>query len=444
MKLVTMSKSLKYFFFLTISSLIAAGIFPGSGGEGAQRDLVKLSQKQDWWNFATAFLYGMWPDSKFPWTYTLTLFQLSLYLLGIWLISKSFKPGTNRKVFLLVSLLGGMFVVQLWRDATVLALQTLSIALLLRVRGMRSRKDFIYLFIGVLLNLMGSMFKPVFAPISALIFFFLFTRTRQKLKSQLLIVAIAILLAFLPFLTDKQLSQRFNLVKSYPEQQVLIYDLAKLYCWGFSPTVIEESKKALTPLLNDPSNYEAICASLSPTGWDALRVQIPEVKSSPVLTPLGVLQGDDVNALFNSWLRILIHHPLDWIMTKSADASQVLLMANAFHAPNLYSDNSGGILTGTGNVLLKILYAPILALDKIRVFSLGFTLLLGLFLIYRNRARTDFSSGYEKVLFKFVGINLVIAVFGTLSFIANNGRYVLPYILLSYLYLMLSREKEST
>ena len=444
MKFLNLSNSLKYFFFVSISFLIVVGIFPGSGGEGAQRELEKLSQKRDWWNFATAALYGMWPDSKLPWTYTLTLFQLSLYLLGVWLILMKFKPGINRKVFFIISVLGAMFVVQLWRDATLLALQTFSIALLVRVRSFNSRRDFFFLFFGILLNLLGSMFKPFFAPISALIFLLLLTRTRPKMRTQILIGAIAILLAVLPFLTDKQLSQRFNLVKSYPEQQVLIYDLSKLYCWGYSPAVIEESKRALSPLLSTPNNYEAVCASLSPTGWDALRVQIPEVKSSPALTPLVETQGDEVQALFKSWIRILMTNPVDWIMTKSSDVSQVLLMANAYHAPDLYSKNSKGFLTESGNVLLKILYAPILFLDKIRIFSLGFTLSLALFLIYRNRMKNDFSSNDQKVLFKFLAINVLILAFGSLSFIANNGRYVLPYILLSYFYLLLSREKEST
>ena len=421
--------------------LITIGIFPGTGGEGAQRDFSKLNQKRDWWNFVTAALYGTWPNKIAPWTYSLTVAQLLLYALGIYLISKEVQSQQNRKVLFILATIGALFVFQLWRDSTLFAIQTLSFGLL---AGLKHPVNFRYIsriLTALALSIFGSLFKPIFAPIIFILFILSLGLKIQNWKQKTSLLIIGSCLSFFPILFDRQLSNSYHLIKSYPEQQVIIYDLSKLYCWGYSSEVVLKAKKSLEPLLANPNDFESICASLSPSGWDSLHVKIPEVKSSPSLKTITEDQKLLLNSLIGGWARIVITHPIDWLMTKASDSTQVLFMANAFHMPGLYS-NSNSIFLKLGDYAIQLLLIPIHVLDKIRFFSLSFTLLFGLFLIYQNRASKFVSIRKERILFRFLAVNLFLMLLATLAFIANNGRYVLPYILLSYFFIVLEFEKE--
>jgi len=438
---ISSSQKIKAFLVVLLLVLIAIGIFPGTGGEGAQRDLPALDEKRDWWNFATAALYGLWPNGFYPWTFSLTITQLLIFTVGIWLMNRELRLDRNRKVFAVLAIVGGVFVFQLWRDATLLAIETLSLGLLVGVKATLSSRQLVRLVFALLTSIIGCLFKPVFAPIVFLIFFFILMSKTRSRKVMAVISILAFILSIFPFGLDKALSSEFKLIKSYPEQQVFIYDLSKLYCWGYSPDVTSSSKKLLTNILANNNDYESICASLSPTGWDSLHVQIPEVESSPALRTIEAGDEKVLNELKSGWVRTILMHPMDWLMTKSSDASQVLFMANSFYMPGLYVDSNGPVAL-FGDQVLKLILFPFHILDKIRIFTIAFTLLFGLFLVYRNRANSDFSRPKERILFKFIAVNLFVTCFATVAFIANNGRYILPYVLMSYFYLIISLDRE--
>jgi len=276
-------RSLRFLIGALLLILFIAGIFPGTGGEGAQREFQNLSQKTDWWNFATAGLYGSWPNFFGSWEFSLTVVQMFIYLLGIYLISRELTLKQNRFFFIIISTTGALFVIQLWRDATLFSLLTLSLGLLASLKKLQTPKEYLRLFFALSICLSGFLFKPIFAPLGILVimvFLSLSLPTKRRMASFTLA---ALLISFIPFFFDKQLSSHFQLTKSYPEQQVMIYDLSKMYCWGYSQEAISQSKDALKALLRNEDGYEKVCASLSPTGWDSIRVINPEVRSSPAL-----------------------------------------------------------------------------------------------------------------------------------------------------------------
>jgi uncharacterized membrane protein len=441
MSRISISGKLKVSLVVFLLVLVVVGIFPGAGGEGAQREIPALNEKRDWWNFSTAALYGLWPDGFFPWTFSLTIAQLMIYAVGVWLMSRELQLSQNRRVFNFLTIIGGVFAFQLWRDATLLAIETLSLGLLIGVKATFSARQVIRFLLAFLTSITGCLFKPIFAPLVLLVFFLILISKIRNRKLLVVFSIIALSLSVIPFGIDKILSNNFHLKKSYPEQQVFIYDLSKLYCWGYSADVTSTAKTLLSGILAIKNDYESICASLSPTGWDSLHVQIPEVKSSPALRTIGEGEEKSLNDLKTGWIKTILSHPMDWLMTKSSDAIQVLFMANAFYMPGLYVD-SHDLTTSLGDQIIKIILIPFHILDKIRIFSIAFTLLFGLVMVYRNRASTQFSKSKEQILFKFLAVNLLVASFATIAFIANNGRYVLPYILLSYFFLIISLDRE--
>lgn len=441
MSRIPTSGKLKLSLFVLLLAFVAIGIYPGTGGEGAQREFPALNGKLDWWNFATAALYGLWPSGFYPWAFSLTITQLVIYSLGVLLINREIQLKQNRRVLTFFALIGGIFVFQLWRDSTLLAVETLSIGLLVGVKSPVNARQVLRFISALLTAIIGCLFKPVFAPLVLLIFLLILVSGIKSRKLLAVFSIIACIFSILPIGLDKYLSSSFQLNKSYPEQQVFIYDLSKLYCWGYSPEVTLRTKELLSDILANNQDYESICSSLSPTGWDSLHVQIPEVELSPALRKIEAGDQKALNELESGWARTILAYPMEWLMIKTSDTAQVLFMANAFHMPGLYV-NPNGPFQSLGDNVIKMILIPFHVLDKIRVFSLAFTLLFGLLMVYRNRASSLFSKPKEQILFKFIVVNLLITGFATVAFIANNGRYVLPYVLMSYFFLVLSLDRE--
>ena len=146
---------LKQSWFLTLSlvymPLLAVATFPGRGGyEGGQREIDVFSQKIYWWGFITPFLYGKWPNLNGYWNYSLGIFQISIYWLGIYLIFKNTSLSFYKKNLILQFFIfsGLLFSFQLWRDSTLFSLLTLCIGLNYKFLRTKSfyKKIFIHLF----------------------------------------------------------------------------------------------------------------------------------------------------------------------------------------------------------------------------------------------------------------------------------------------------------
>jgi predicted membrane protein len=437
----TKNFKLKVIFFVPLICVLLYAIFPGSGGEGSQRDFRVLDAKTDWWNFITAAIYGFWPDSGLPWIYSLTLSQLGIYSMGIFLLYQKFKAGIYRKLFMISATCGAVFLFQLWRDGSAFAFQTLSLGLISSLTPGEKKTNQIKVIFGVLFGITGCLFKPIFAPIFALIILFMVWDSLSGKKFKLAITFLVLISSILPFAVDKSLSKSFGLVESFPEQQILIYDLSRLYCWGYSPKVTSEAGKALEPLLSKPGELETVCASLSPTGWDGLRVKIPEVSGSPAIRVVEQGNSDELKVLLNGWLRSVSSNPVEWLMVKLSDLSQVLFMASAYQMQGLFISGSESPFQDFADLVLRVFLVPFVILDKLRVFTLAFSIALGLVLLFRNGSNTGGTRTKERVLFQFLLVLSSTAILGSLVFIANNGRYVLPYIFLSYFMALSSLEK---
>jgi hypothetical protein len=188
--------------------------------------------------------------------------------------------------------------------------------------------------------------------------------------------------------------------------------------------------------MTSEESSEAICASLSPTGWDSLRVSSQEVKASPALRTLSENQHSELATLRSNWISLVVNSPMEWLLVKVSDVSQVLSMANAFYMPGIFQNPSDSFFVLLGDLLLKVLLIPIQILDKFRLLSMGAALLIGFALLYWNKLRSDLSQYRQSIILNFILINTLTVIMATLAFIANNGRYVMPYLLVSYLYLI--------
>jgi hypothetical protein len=252
---------------------------------------------------------------------------------------------------------------------------------------------------------------------------------------------ILIVVASLPWLLDQEFSKKFELGRSFPQQQVMIYDLSKLGCWGHSSEVKNLAMQSLNPLLHERNNFESVCASLTPSGWDHLRSKIDDVRSSPVLSRIANEDEETIRQLQMDWINSILTNPYEWLLIKSVDFSQVMFMANTFYSPEFFIDKNLNLLFKIGDTIIKIPYQVVAMADKLRIFSIIFSLFFGVLLLMITGLRHNLSSDFKTDLNLFIAINFVSLIWLSITYVANNGRYAAPYIYLAYMYLLLAKDK---
>jgi hypothetical protein len=308
-------KVIVFFSFLYLVLFIFS-IYPGTGGEGGQRDLPTLSTKIDWWNFFPALIYGYWPSNVLPWRYSLGIFQTLLFLFGNFLIYRKLSQNSSKIILYILAMLFLFFAAQIIRDASLLSIYTLSVGFLLSSEDKQKSFKVGLIFISVITAIIGGLFRPVFAPLFATLYITILWRLLNFRINKIVLALILIVVASLPWLLDQEFSKKFELGRSFPQQQVMIYDLSKLGCWGHSSEVKNLAMQSLNPLLHERNNFESVCASLTPSGWDHLRSKIDDVRSSPVLSRIANEDEETIRQLQMDWINSILTNPYEWLLIK--------------------------------------------------------------------------------------------------------------------------------
>ena len=156
--------------------LIILGLYPGLGGEGAQRNISTYREKMDNSGFLVPLLYGYWPDLIIGWLYSLAIFQLTIFSIGMKLIFNKLENPAIRKIFILIYVFGTIFLLQVVRDATAFALFILAFGITLRAVNKKNIEKSTFSILGICLIVIGCFFKPAIAPIVALTYFVFFKK----------------------------------------------------------------------------------------------------------------------------------------------------------------------------------------------------------------------------------------------------------------------------
>jgi hypothetical protein len=421
----------------------------GNGGlEGDQRNLMSL-ERSDNWNFIVPFVYGQWPDFLGSWKTSLTVFQLLLFWLGMYLIFKDFQfDRLSAYIFFILFYVSTFFTANLFRDASLFALSALGIGFVFEASRRKSLRKYLYFSAGIVCLLLASMFKPFYSLILSLVLLNAISVIFSiKPRDIFKLVPVPVLILIFSFTINNILSESFKLRSVYPEQQPIIMDLSAQYCWGTDPEQIAMAGNALKGLVKDKYPLRSLCSSLRPNSWDNLH-NYPEKwqYSSPIkrITNEGNKDESDklVSELINRWISLIITHPVDWLQVRLYFLGPTLFASNSFTA-NIVSQtpdvDQHSYLSKTWNLLL----APALALDKLRVTSIGFGLFILTFFYtnYRNNTITNEANKIKIRLTLLISLITLIMtlIFGTLISVANNGRYFLPYILLTFFIVIRSR-----
>lgn len=419
--------------------------FPGKGGlEGDQRELSQLSERSDNWGFVVPFIVGNWPNILGHWRFTLVFTQLLIFWIGLWLMLRNSwrVDKKSRKWIAPIVFASSVFVSQLWRDATLLALTAFALGILsFSIEKSRKVRMFLVAFCIFTLHF-AAMFKVLYGGILGLLFFWVLNQGRgTKTITKFASICVVISLIFLPFIVDRQLSGLAGLKKVFPEQQPIIFDLASNYCWGQSSQITNDAAEGLKNVLRPNFPLPSVCSALKPNSWDNLHSSSIQWEFSSPITRISGEEESKLSELRSKWITMIIRNPMDWIQTRLMYLGWTLSLSNSF-----VPENSAGISRSffwdANSRVWQVIFIPASLMDKFRLTSILFALCAILILFFRSAIASNGSRSIfirkSIPLFFAVIILLTTTALTLVGFVASNGRYVFPYVTLTYVLLLRS------
>ena len=127
-------------------------------------------------------------------------------------------------------------------------------------------------------------------------------------------------------------------------------------------------------------------------------------------------------------------------MAKKPFLAEVLTMGNSFVKATNSEFTSIKPLNSLNNLSWNLFYYFAILFDKLRfltVSTLIFTLILYCFILainYKNGLISFLKENFEIILLLLN--SCLLAIIATIAYVANNGRYILPTILITWLFIL--------
>jgi hypothetical protein len=391
--------------------------------EGAQVNSSSSESYSDWWGIAAPILPDLLKlgESNLKWF----LFYSTLALAVFSGISKLIPLQNCYNIFAKSCIVGVhylviLFVLQGGRDGILLGFSLLGLGLIFDARPRKFFSREVKVILGICLLILGALFKIPAAPAILLALLFL-SINKKEIGVKRFIVGICLTAVLIPLslLVSTQIRDKFVFYNSYPEQQVMFYDLVGIYCWSSSADAREKAELALEPFRRSAVSDRNLCASLTPYGWDNLR--LPWINWDQNVPIVQIKSNDKIGfeTLKENWTSTIVDFPDEWAVFKVNLLGQVLLMSNAYEKGRTLDDYFVGLRFES---MVGLLLLPSIVLDFFYLLSFLSILIISI-IIFSRKIRTRGQALLIVLVILGITINLV-------TYVANNGRYAMSYILL--------------
>lgn len=291
------------------------------------RKNFESANSNDFWGGFPALFYGNFPDFYPGWESLLLFFQWSVSTFGLVVILfKIRRLAFHVAIPLLIILLSLSTLIT--RDALMLSLMLFGLAIATIFKDSKSAFRPIVGSFSIFVFFVAACFRPWVGMAIAFLVLMVFPTLRLgKLRiSRFLFVFSFVSLFFIASVGVEVLSTRtLALERSYPEQQVMVMDLAASACWSTNQATVSQSKEALANFYLDGVVPHYFCNTFRPTNW--VHLFQPDLLSGNTTTFRLIPQGDadSYKQLRKAWFESVLSHPVDYVQTKLMYASQTIL-----------------------------------------------------------------------------------------------------------------------
>jgi len=390
--------------------------------EGAQIEIKSFQKLSNWWDLSSPLIpYFLNINSKFDW--------ILFYSFLIFLILKSFIKSfiienLNKKQFfgfLSLFYLSSIFSIIGGRDGIAFALIIYALSNLYKLD--RNSNYILKIVMNYFILFIAANYKIALVPLIGFGLFVIHQTHDNLFNTSFKFILFVFVAPVLIFGVRNELTKILEIRNAYPEQQVMFYDLASAYCWTYDPEVRKFSSKALENFTNTGYINEKFCSNLKPYGWDSLHSPSDSSVETNILVQK--IEYDDnikFTKLKSHWLNYIVHYPKSYVEIRSNFFGQILSMNNAFTRGEPLLDLTTNSLA---QLIRSLVLLPAKILDNFFITTYFFAItFLTLSVFFLKKCILPY-------LILFLG--LVASLF---SFVADNGRYVISYLLLFWIMLL--------
>jgi hypothetical protein len=402
--------------------------WPGHDSEDIKnlRLNTNSSHPTDFWGGASSMFYGHFPNFYPGWESLLLIFQWGVTSAGLALLTKKLQSGWKvRAVWFLISLLVVELGTLLTRDGLMLALLVFGFGLVNASDLSSPRRRNAFLKMSLIVFLIAAWFRPWVSPAIAVLYIYSskFASSGSTWHHKLL-KRFVLILVFMSLALGFEIgsSKILNLEKSYPEQQVMMMDLASMACWSTNQATVDRAISGLANFYQTEKVPNYFCNTFRPTNWIHLFHQDLVSKQQPVFTLIQIGDFQGYSNVRSVWFKSITSSPVDYIQNKLMYASQTLLGGDTrgirLFSSNYFENSSRSEFFTYFSALVLM---PLDAAITIHLFSTIFTFLFFSILVY---ASTKQLSRYKAS--ELIGLSLFSLLWfaGTvIAYIGDTARF---------------------
>lgn len=402
------------YFISILTFLLQLRNFQGEDIVNARNNYLS-GAKTDFWGGASTLIYSHVPSIGMKWQIWLALAQVIFTVTGL---RSFFKSNPRKKSFHIASIVviysALVLGSQMTRDGLLLSLLILGFGLLQLKSSRIAPRLLTLISVGILITAM-SIRPWMSLAVCPLLFYIL---THQKMKLHVVVVAI-VGLATMPALLDLGAAKILFLKESYPQQQVMMMDLAATHCYSNNENSTKVAKEGLSLFTSDPKYFDQLCEIYRPDTWESLTMA-GHAASKGLVTDFWLIEVGDskkYEELQSAWISLIISDPISYFQNKILFVGKLIIGSDSRKVSLL----SGSSLVEKIETVFKIPFEIAITLHLFSILSCFVLLMILPFWRF-------WKEGREKLILD----SLLISVFFSLVFwswlsaiayIGSNGRY---------------------
>ena len=393
--------------------------------------------KTDFWGGVSTLIYSHIPSVLVRWQVWLALIQIALATSGL-IKLLNFKTNSVKKriATLLVAYSTLLFSSQMTRDGLMLSLLFFGFGLL-RTR-LQKRSGLTSQILPILVISFAMSFRP-WLSLAIIPIILLIKRGSSKNISRNSVLILIVMVSIVPALIEIASARSLGLVKSYPEQQVMIMDSAASFCYTNNLETGLQAEHVLQLFSKDSYFTKTACQLYRPDTWLSL-TKAGNASSAGVKSDFWLIQAGDsgkYNKLRNLWVQTITSDPVTYLQNKFIFGGKLLIGSDSRNVSFLTLQNKSAKLMAIFRIPYDI------------AISLHFYSLLAVIMILLYRPIWRLAKGLTtKLEIERNSINLISAIIiwlglSSIAYIGSNGRYTYAISLLSMtLYLAYPQQDE--
>lgn len=389
------------------------------------RNNYLIGAKTDFWGGISTLVYAHVPDFGFRWQIWLAIFQITLTTIGLnkfIKISRKNLVHQLTQIFVIYSAL--LFASQMTRDGLMFSLLLFGFALF--HKSLSSKNQTITLLISCTAILLGISFRP-WLSIAIIPIVCIILKNSKKEISRVSVALFLLVIVIVPVITEYTAARTLRLTKSYPEQQVMMMDVAASYCYTNNYATGKRAETALKLFTSDELYPKKACQLYRPDTWLSLTKPV-NASSAGLSSDFWLIQaGDDsrYSQLRSTWLRMIVSDPVTYLQNKVMFAGKMIIGSDMRQLTFLSESDS----FKKALALYRVPYEIAISLHL-------YSLLSGMiFLAYRPISRF-LRRKSDSVSFGFLELSLFLSLFiwlglSSIAYIGSNGRYTYTITLIA-------------